>query len=136
MRCTGILVMGIILCATKSSHGLETHNMKAPLNGHAAMAVTRPDHEFFSPVKHLLLESLSFFQDWVSPIDGSRCNFSPTCSQYGYEAVDNYGPLLGVIMTADRLMRCSYLTETVPTYNRLPNGKFHDPVAINLLHNP
>jgi putative membrane protein insertion efficiency factor len=134
--CYCALVVGIILWGTKSSPALETHKMKAPLKLHANMDRTKPDIEHFSPLKHVMLESVHFFQDWVSPIDGSRCNFFPTCSRYGYEAVNNYGPFLGIIMTADRLMRCSHLTETEPTYNRLPNGKLHDPVANNLLHNP
>lgn len=134
--CSGVLFLGVILCVAKASHALETHKMKAPLNLHANMDHTKRDNESLSPLRHAMLESVRFFQGWVSPIDGSRCNFSPTCSRYGYEAVNNYGPYLGIIMTADRLMRCSYLTETEPTYSRLPNGKFHDPVADNLLHNP
>jgi hypothetical protein len=77
-----------------------------------------------------------FFQKQISPIDGPRCNFSPTCSQFGYEAVHDHGATLGVVMIADRLMRCSYWTEAGPDYARLSNGALYDPVANNLLKKP
>lgn len=134
--CAGIFVFGLILCVTNASYGLETHEMKAPQNGLAKTDKAKPVNDLFSPLQHVLLGSVRFFQEWVSPIDGSRCNFSPTCSRYGYEAVRNHGSFLGIMITADRLMRCSYLTENSPPYNRLPNGKMHDPVANNLLPLP
>jgi putative membrane protein insertion efficiency factor len=134
--CSAVFATGIVFGVTTSSHGLETRKMKAPLDVGAEVDRTQPDNERFSPLTHVMLESVRFFQQWISPIDGSRCNFSPTCSRYGYDAVNHYGPFLGTVMTADRLMRCSYLTETEPIYNRLHNGKFHDPVDSSLLPNP
>jgi putative component of membrane protein insertase Oxa1/YidC/SpoIIIJ protein YidD len=50
--------------------------------------------------------------------------------------VRDHGALLGVVMTADRLMRCSYWTEAGRDYTRLPDGTLHDPVAGNLLTQP
>ena len=78
----------------------------------------------------------AFFNNGYHPIDGSRCNFSPTCSQFGYEAVRDYGAVLGIVMTSDRLMRCHFFTEAGPDYQRLPNAALSDPVANNLLMPP
>jgi putative membrane protein insertion efficiency factor len=79
-------------------------------------------------VSQPLLGAIRFFQEYISPLDGARCQFSPTCSAYGHQAIHQRGPWLGVLMTTDRLMRCGYLSEP-DTYPRLPNGRLADPVA-------
>lgn len=48
-----------------------------------------------------------FYQLFISPQEGPKCRYSPTCSQYAYISINNYGPLLGTIMFADRFMRCN-----------------------------
>ncbi len=35
------------------------------------------------------------------------CRFNPTCSQYGYEAIEKYGLLRGTIKTVWRILRCN-----------------------------
>lgn len=62
----------------------------------------------------VLLKALSFpfifliriYQWVISPILGPKCRFTPTCSQYGIEALKKYGPAKGLYLTARRLMRC------------------------------
>jgi putative membrane protein insertion efficiency factor len=34
------------------------------------------------------------------------CRFQPTCSQYGYDAIERHGLAKGVWLTAHRLLRC------------------------------
>ena len=34
------------------------------------------------------------------------CRFQPTCSQYGYEAIERHGLVKGVWLTVRRLLRC------------------------------
>jgi putative membrane protein insertion efficiency factor len=36
----------------------------------------------------------------------SPCRFFPTCSEYGYEAIDQFGGLRGGWLTVRRLVRC------------------------------
>jgi putative membrane protein insertion efficiency factor len=79
------------------------------------------------------LQSIRFYQKWLSPIRLGPCGFSPSCSRYGYAAIKEQGPLVGVLMTADRLMRCSIWKKPSPDYFLLPNGKLYDPVSKNLL---
>jgi len=76
-----------------------------------------------------LLGAIRFFQDYISPIDGARCQFAPTCSAYGHQAIHRHGSWLGGLMTADRLMRCSYLTDP-KLYPQRPDGRLVDPVAV------
>lgn len=35
------------------------------------------------------------------------CRFQPTCSQYGVQAIEEFGPEKGVILTAWRILRCT-----------------------------
>lgn len=35
------------------------------------------------------------------------CRFTPTCSQYGIEAVTKYGVIKGGLMTCWRILRCN-----------------------------
>lgn len=49
--------------------------------------------------------ALRAWQLGVSPADGARCNFYPSCSAYALESVRRYGPVVGVVMAAERLQR-------------------------------
>ena len=35
------------------------------------------------------------------------CRFTPSCSQYGLEAINKYGVIKGGIMTSWRILRCN-----------------------------
>jgi hypothetical protein len=47
---------------------------------------------------------LSFYRNVISPVDGDRCDMAPTCSLYSHQALQSHGVLLGVPLTADRLL--------------------------------
>lgn len=36
----------------------------------------------------------------------NACRYTPTCSQYGIEALKKYGPFKGVWLTFKRILRC------------------------------
>jgi putative membrane protein insertion efficiency factor len=38
---------------------------------------------------------------------GGYCRFQPTCSQYGYQAIEKYGVLRGGTKIAWRILRCN-----------------------------
>jgi uncharacterized protein len=40
-------------------------------------------------------------------IPPDTCRFYPTCSHYGYEAIEKYGLIKGGAMAAWRVMRCN-----------------------------
>ena len=46
------------------------------------------------------------YQFVLSPLLPSSCRFYPTCSHYGYEAIEKYGVLKGGWLTIKRLARC------------------------------
>ena len=87
-----------------------------------------------SSVKFVFLGTIRGYQKRVSCIGGiDRCGFRPSCSIYGYSAIKEEGPLIGLLMTADRLTRCNIFKKPGPGYTLLPNGKLYDPPSKNLL---
>ena len=46
------------------------------------------------------------YQVALSPIMGSACRYTPSCSTYALEAVEKYGALKGSWMGARRILRC------------------------------
>lgn len=49
------------------------------------------------------------YQKIISPAIPSRCIYTPTCSQYGKEAILTHGFLKGMALLLSRVFRCSAL---------------------------
>mgnify|MGYP001228367132 CR=1 FL=1 len=49
---------------------------------------------------------IRLYQLIISPWLGSKCRYTPTCSQYGIEAFKKYGPIKGFWLTLKRVGRC------------------------------
>ncbi|MEQ9308737.1 MAG: membrane protein insertion efficiency factor YidD [Balneolaceae bacterium] len=54
----------------------------------------------------LIIGLVRFYQLAISPWLGSSCRYSPTCSHYMIEAVNEWGPLKGFWMGMKRIGRC------------------------------
>jgi putative membrane protein insertion efficiency factor len=94
----------------------------------------RKDSLETSSIRVTLLGLIGMYQRFVSPVGGvDRCGFRPSCSRYGYQAIQEEGPLMGIVMIGDRQTRCNIFKEPGPDYPLLPNGKLYDPVSNNLL---
>jgi putative membrane protein insertion efficiency factor len=86
-----------------------------------------------SVIRIVFLGAIDLYRQTISPTSGARCGFSPSCSAFGRQAVKEYGPIQGVMMTADRLTRCNFFKEPDQNYFFLPNGLLFDPVSENAL---
>ena len=49
---------------------------------------------------------IRLYQLVISPLLGPKCRFTPTCSQYGIEALKKYGLIKGGWLTLRRVVRC------------------------------
>ncbi len=49
---------------------------------------------------------IRFYQWCISPWLGSRCRYTPTCSQYGLEAFKKHGAVKGGWLTIRRILSC------------------------------
>lgn len=54
----------------------------------------------------LILILLRGYKRFLSPLLPSACRFTPTCSEYMFEAVKKYGAARGVWLGTKRLFRC------------------------------
>ena len=54
-----------------------------------------------------MIMAIGFYKKFISPLLPPACRFLPTCSQYGVQAIEKFGPTKGLVLTAWRLARCS-----------------------------
>lgn len=54
----------------------------------------------------LALKSIRFYKRFLSPLLPSACRFTPTCSEYMYEAITVHGLLRGLRLGMWRIWRC------------------------------
>ena len=94
---------------------------------------TRFEVERVSEAKTVVLAAIFLYQSTLSSQDTHRCNFTPSCSHFGAEALERAGPVQGALLTSDRLMRCNGLPDIARHYLFDPNtGRFIDPVETYL----
>ena len=58
-------------------------------------------------MKKILIFIIKFYRKYLSPLKSTKCPYTPTCSQYGLEAVEKYGAIKGGAMAAWRIIRCN-----------------------------
>ena len=50
---------------------------------------------------------IRFYQYALSPyLGGSKCRYTPSCSQYTMDAIKKYGPIKGIFLGAKRISKC------------------------------
>ncbi len=69
-------------------------------------------------MRKLVLILIKGYGRFISPLLGRNCRFYPTCSQYTYQAIEEYGVLKGTWMGVKRIGKCH-------PYHK---GPMHDPV--------
>ncbi len=69
-------------------------------------------------MKYIGMGLIRFYQLTLSQVFPSSCRFTPSCSAYGYQAIEKYGLLRGSVMAVKRIGRCH------PFYH----GNLYDPV--------
>jgi len=57
-------------------------------------------------MKTVLLALLGFYRRAISPLTPPTCRFTPTCSEYAYQAIEKYGAMKGSWLALRRLLRC------------------------------
>ncbi|WP_436737779.1 membrane protein insertion efficiency factor YidD [Streptomyces sp. BBFR102] len=58
-------------------------------------------------MKYPLLALIKLYQWTISPLLGPVCKYYPSCSHYGYGAIDRHGAIKGTALTAWRILRCN-----------------------------
>ena len=58
-------------------------------------------------IRRMMIQAILLYQKYISPMKRTKCPYIPTCSQYGYEAIEKYGALKGGFLAAWRILRCN-----------------------------
>jgi len=93
-------------------------------NEHSLLKKLNPLHVIFGG-------ALYVYQNVLSKHLSADCLYAPSCSEYGKQAVRQYGLLKGMVMTADRLNRCNRIAATdLRRYSPDPiTHRYPDPVT-------
>ena len=52
---------------------------------------------------------IRLYRIFISPLLGSNCRHTPTCSEYGIIALKKYGVFKGTFLTVKRIIKCNPL---------------------------
>lgn len=53
-----------------------------------------------------IIAVIKLYQWIISPLIGPKCRYTPTCSQYGIQALQKHGLAKGIWLTIKRVGRC------------------------------
>ena len=59
-----------------------------------------------NPIQWALMAVVRAYRFFLSPWLGSACRFTPTCSLYALQALEQHGAARGSYLAARRLLRC------------------------------
>ena len=57
-------------------------------------------------MKYILIILIKIYQFTISPLIGSNCRFSPTCSNYCIQALQKHGTFKGLFLSFKRIISC------------------------------
>lgn len=57
--------------------------------------------------RNSLIALIVLWRKAISPLYGNVCRYHPSCSAYGLAAIQNFGVVRGIPMTAWRIVRCN-----------------------------
>lgn len=81
-----------------------------------------------SELKLVATGLIRLYQKFISSQDGPTCQFTPTCSRFGMRCIHEYGMFRGILLAADRLIRCN--GQQSPFYQiDLKMNKYIDPIT-------
>ena len=99
-----------------------------PMTTAKPQEVVRFNPQETSELKLAVTGLIRLYQKFISSQDGPTCSFSPSCSRFCMACIQEYGVLRGVLLTADRLLRCNgSQARHYPKDN--VTGKYIDPVS-------
>jgi putative membrane protein insertion efficiency factor len=80
---------------------------------------------------YYLMQAIRFYQHYISPVIGDRCQMYPSCSSYAVEAIKKHGCLIGSVMTSDRLIHEANEMDHAPVIEKEGEFRYYDPVGGN-----
>lgn len=66
----------------------------------------KPPHEKNQVLRAVVIRSLRFYTEQISPCLPPHCRFHPSCSRYTREAIEKHGVARGSYLGARRILKC------------------------------
>ena len=99
-----------------------------PITTPKPQEIVRFNPQETSELKLVATGLIRLYQKFISSQDGPTCNFVPTCSRFGMACIHEYGVVRGILLTADRLIRCNG-SQSKYYHKDSVTGKYMDPVS-------
>jgi putative component of membrane protein insertase Oxa1/YidC/SpoIIIJ protein YidD len=113
-----------------SKKEISTLNTTAPIKSRRHNIAAR-----YNPFALTATGLMLFYQHVVSPQISSSCIYTRSCSNFAKEAITEFGLIRGVLLAADRLLRCNRSCENdYPAYAFAPSGRIIDEPSIYRKH--
>lgn len=61
-------------------------------------------------MKYLLIQIIKLYKRFFADELNAGCKFTPTCSVYAMQAIEEWGAIVGGVMSLVRLIRCNPLS--------------------------
>ncbi|MBX2983788.1 MAG: membrane protein insertion efficiency factor YidD [Flavobacteriales bacterium] len=58
-------------------------------------------------ISKLFIALIRVYQGMISPLLPGSCRYTPTCSEYGVQALRKHGPWRGGVLTLKRFLSCN-----------------------------
>ncbi|MBK6410537.1 MAG: membrane protein insertion efficiency factor YidD [Flavobacteriales bacterium] len=58
-------------------------------------------------IRKLFIALIRLYQGMISPLLPGSCRYTPTCSDYGVQALRKHGPWHGGLLTLKRFLSCN-----------------------------
>ena len=55
---------------------------------------------------YIFVGIIKIYQNMISPLLSPRCRYTPTCSEYGVQAIKKHGAFKGGFFTIKRILTC------------------------------
>ncbi len=99
-----------------------------PMTIQKSQEVSRFNPQETSELKLTATGLIRLYQKFISSQDSPACNFSPTCSRFGMACIQEYGMVRGIVLAADRLLRCNG-SQLGHYHKDEATGKYVDPIS-------
>ena len=55
---------------------------------------------------YIFVGIIKIYQNMISPLFPQKCRYTPTCSEYGVQAIKKHGAFKGGVFTIKRILTC------------------------------
>lgn len=106
-----LLIKSCFFCdAVKAQTTSEVKQMKSVIKNNNVKPGYKYARENINEIQYFFSGLFLFYKTFISSQDGQSCSFTPSCSEFGMEAVKSQGVFIGILNTFDRLTRCNSLS--------------------------